>query len=141
MDLHYGHAFTCDAETEYNDMAMLWLNGGVKAVKVLMQRGFPHLISPGALAVYFVVYYILAMLTSGTHVPAGLVIPMMVIGGAYGRLMGLGVLEAKKGMCDAYAGAAETSTRRLEVSAEARAAPHLAVSARTVARHPLSVST
>ena len=42
------------------------------------------------------------------HVPAGLVIPMMVIGGAYGRLMGLGVLEAKKSMCAAaYADATD----------------------------------
>ena len=42
IHLHYEHFYTCDPKSHtYNDMAMLWLNGGVKGVKVLMQRGFP----------------------------------------------------------------------------------------------------
>ena len=46
IHLHYEHFYTCDPKSHtYNDMAMLWLNGGVKGVKVLMQRGFPHMVS------------------------------------------------------------------------------------------------
>ena len=56
IHLHYSHSHTCGKDShQYNDMAMLWLNGGVKAVKVLLQRGFPHMISASALIVFCVV--------------------------------------------------------------------------------------
>ena len=46
IHLHYSHTYTCDSSNhEYNEMSMLWLNGGVKAVKVILQRGFPHMLS------------------------------------------------------------------------------------------------
>ena len=83
-------------------MAMLWLNGGVKAVKVLLQRGFPHMLSWQVLLVFCVVYFFLAAITAGISVPAGLVVPMLLIGGSYGRLIGLGALGAKKATCADY---------------------------------------
>lgn len=104
IHLHYTHAHTCGKGShQYNDMAMLWMNGGVKAVKVLLQRGFPYMLSAEVLAVFCVVYFILAALTAGISVPAGLVVPMLLIGGSYGRLLGLGALGAKKSMCTDYA--------------------------------------
>ena len=60
-------------------MSMLWLNGGVKGVKVLMQRGFPHMLSWEVLLVFFCVYFVLASYTSGTSVPAGLIVPMLLL--------------------------------------------------------------
>ena len=48
------------------------------------------------------VYFVLAAITSGISVPAGLVVPMLLIGGSYGRLAGLGMLNFKKGTCAAY---------------------------------------
>ena len=37
IHLHYEHFYTCpEGSHTYNDMAMLWINGGVKGVKVLM---------------------------------------------------------------------------------------------------------
>ena len=85
---------------------MLWLNGGVKGVKVLMQRGFPHLLSWQVLVVFFCVYFCLASYTSGTSVPAGLIVPMLLMGGSYGRATGLLGLAYKKEMCmnDALSG-------------------------------------
>ena len=83
-------------------MAMLWLNGGVKGVKVLMQRGFPHMISKTTLGSFLVVYFILAAITAGTNVPAGLVVPMLLIGGAMGRLFGIIAVEFKKDVCTNY---------------------------------------
>ena len=83
-------------------MAMLWLNGGVKAVKVLLQRGFPHMLSWQVLIVFCIVYFFLAAITAGISVPAGLVVPMMLIGASYGRLIGLGALVAKKSTCAEY---------------------------------------
>jgi chloride channel 7 len=100
--LHYNHSYNCNKDHEYNDMAMLWLNGGVKGVKVLMQRGFPHMISKSTLFIFFGVYFVLAALTAGTSVPAGLVVPMLLIGGSYGRLTGLVALDVKKMYCTDY---------------------------------------
>lgn len=74
IHLHYEHAYTCTGGHDFNDMAMLWLNGGVKGVKVLLQRGFPHMLSPLTLGLFCVVYFILAALTAGASVPAGLVV-------------------------------------------------------------------
>ncbi len=102
IHLHYPHAYTCNATSgDYNPMAMLWLNGGVKGVKVLMQRGFPHLLNVPVLAVFCVVYFILAACTSGCSVPAGLVVPMLLIGGSFGRLIGAIALSVKSDSCEA----------------------------------------
>ena len=103
VHLHYVHAFSCDANKhKFNEMAMLWLNGGVKAVKVLLQRGFPYMHSWQVLLVFFLCYFFLASITAGISVPAGLVVPMLLIGGSYGRLVGLLALGAKKNMCESY---------------------------------------
>lgn len=101
IHLHYPHAYTCNATSgDYNPMAMLWLNGGVKGVKVLMQRGFPHLLNVPVLSIFCVVYFVLAALTSGCSVPAGLVVPMLLIGGSFGRLIGVVALNLKSSACD-----------------------------------------
>jgi chloride channel 7 len=100
IHLHYSHLYTCSNDNhEYNEMAMLWMNGGVKAVKVILQRGFPHMLSWQVLLVFCLVYFCLAAITAGISVPAGLVVPMLLIGGSYGRLLGLWALDVKKHMC------------------------------------------
>jgi chloride channel 7 len=105
IKLHYPHPYTCKGKYEYNEMAGLWLNGGLKATKTLMERGFPTELSADTLIVFFIFYFLLAMVTAGISVPAGLVIPMMCMGGSLGRLVGLLAMEAKKGsVCPAYAG-------------------------------------
>ena len=88
IHLHYQHSYTCEPG-DYNGMSMLWLNGGVKGVKVLMQRGFPHMLSWQVLLTFFVAYFLLAAYTSGVSVPAGLIVPCLLMGGSYGRAMGL----------------------------------------------------
>ena len=100
IHLHYQHSYTCDEE-DYNAMSMLWLNGGVKAVKVLLQRGFPHMLSWSVLLVFFVAYFLLAAYTSGVSVPAGLIVPHLLIGGSMGRAFGLLGIAQKKEMCQA----------------------------------------
>ena len=102
IHLHYQLSYTCD-DGDYNGMSMLWLQGGVKAAKVLMQRGFPHMLSWQVLAVFFVCYFFLAAYTSGVAVPAGLIIPHLLIGGSMGRAFGLLGIAEKKAMCTALA--------------------------------------
>jgi H+/Cl- antiporter ClcA len=108
---HYEHVYICGEDSHtFNDMAMLWLNGGVKGVKVLLQRGFPHLISEKTLFVFFIVYFILAAITAGTSVPAGLVVPMLLIGGSMGRLFGYEWMKFKTTLCNNYVNLEEDPT-------------------------------
>jgi hypothetical protein len=86
VQLHYQNTYTC-SEDEYNEMAMLWLNSGVKSVKVLMQRGFPHMLGWQTLLPFFGSYFLLAAYSSGTSVPAGLIIPHLILGGAGGAAL------------------------------------------------------
>jgi chloride channel 7 len=102
VHLHYGHQYNCKDSHSYHGMAMLWLNGGVKGVKVLMQRGFPHMLTAPTLITFCCVYFVLAAFTSGISVPAGLVVPMLLIGGSFGRAVGLLGLEMKRGLCDEF---------------------------------------
>jgi hypothetical protein len=57
--------------------------------QVLMQRGFPHMISWQCLLTFFGTYFVLASYASGTSVPAGLIIPHLLLGGSGGRAIGL----------------------------------------------------
>ncbi len=102
IKVYYAHKYTCKGKYEYNEMAGLWLNGGVKSAKKLMERGFPTALSWHTLLVFFIVYFILAALTAGISVPAGLVIPMMLMGGSFGRLVGLVAMEWRRNNCPGY---------------------------------------
>eukprot|EP00941_MAST-03F_sp_MAST-3F-sp1_P005392 g5392.t1 len=103
--LHYTHSFNCPSDTNadkiqlYNEMASLWLNGGLKAVKFLLMRGVPHLISPSTLTCFGIVYFLIAAITAGVSVPAGLVVPMLLIGGSFGRLVGVLMIPLHNSLC------------------------------------------
>ena len=96
IHVHYPHAYTCpDAEHDFNDMAMLWLNGGVYGVSAV-PAWLPLPSSVAHAADVLHLYFILAAVTAGTSVPAGLVVPMLLIGGSAGRLYGLLVWNFRK---------------------------------------------
>lgn len=79
------------AEGEYNELALLMYRSGDGAVTRLFQTGTYYLFSPDTLLIFLVVYFFLALITAGMSVPAGLVIPMLAIGGTLGRLFALGL--------------------------------------------------
>ena len=62
----------------------------------------PHSITLYKFLIYFFHYLTSNIIFTGISVPAGLVVPMLLIGGSYGRLVGLGALQAKKSMCTNY---------------------------------------
>lgn len=66
------------------------------AVKNLFRRGAPHILPPADILLFLIGYFFLAVMTAGTWVPSGLIVPMMVIGGCVGRLFGLGALQVEK---------------------------------------------
>eukprot|EP00055_Hartaetosiga_balthica_P017623 m.119880 g.119880 ORF g.119880 m.119880 type:complete len:870 (+) comp9364_c0_seq1:177-2786(+) len=75
----------------YHELASLMHNPSHATVSILFQTGSYDIISPGAIAIYLVIYFLLAMYTIGISVPSGLVIPMLTIGASIGRLCGIGV--------------------------------------------------
>lgn len=94
--------YTCP-EHHYNPLASLLLKPGVTAVQNMFLRGAPHLYSNWALLLFLLYYFFFAAITSGIAVPAGLVVPMMLMGGAFGRLVGQLNLEFKRWECGAAA--------------------------------------
>lgn len=43
----------------------------------------------GTLTVFFVFFYLLAILTYGVSIPSGLFVPCILCGASYGRIMGI----------------------------------------------------
>jgi H+/Cl- antiporter ClcA len=83
----------CDAETEYNELASLYLADSDTAIRQLFhfrEIGDHNVstFSSAALFLFFVPYLTMACLTYGTAVPAGMFVPSLLSGAALGRLLG-----------------------------------------------------
>lgn len=77
----------CDEEKEYNDLgSLLWTPPNV-ALPLLYHRDLGTF-SLGALGIFAVVYFLLAVISSGLNVAGGLFIPMMLVGASMGRFVG-----------------------------------------------------
>lgn len=79
-------------ENEYSAVAALWFQTPESTVRSLFHdpKGSHNDIT---LAIFVVLYFILAVLTFGLSMPSGLFIPSLLIGSAWGRLMGSGLLK------------------------------------------------
>eukprot|EP00026_Physarum_polycephalum_P000655 Phypoly_transcript_00656.p1 GENE.Phypoly_transcript_00656~~Phypoly_transcript_00656.p1 ORF type:complete len:780 (-),score=55.25 Phypoly_transcript_00656:186-2525(-) len=87
LDIAHLQTMFCDDKTEYNDMAsLLWTPPNV-ALPLLYHRDIGTF-SLLTLGIYPVIYFFLAVLSSGLNVAGGLFIPMMLVGGAIGRFVG-----------------------------------------------------
>ncbi|CAN0046378.1 unnamed protein product [Scytosiphon promiscuus] len=86
-------AYNCDPDTEYNEVASLFLSDADTAIRQLFHfresgRREISTFSSGALFVFFVPYTIMGCLTYGIAVPSGLFVPSLLSGAAFGRLCG-----------------------------------------------------
>ena len=87
-----GHVFTFVCPPgEYSAMATLWLktSEGVSSTFMVLQE---NIWSMKTLAIFLVVYYLLAVITYGLSVSSGIFIPSLLIGATGGRLVGLMLL-------------------------------------------------
>lgn len=94
-DYEYGllsrlEKFNCP-HNSYNQFASLFLTDSATVLEELFH--FPEdssdeSFSSAVLLVFFVVYFLFAAYTSGTFAPAGLFIPTLVAGAAFGRIIG-----------------------------------------------------
>eukprot|EP00599_Poterioochromonas_sp_BG-1_P012444 CAMPEP_0173159256 /NCGR_PEP_ID=MMETSP1105-20130129/16980_1 /TAXON_ID=2985 /ORGANISM="Ochromonas sp., Strain BG-1" /LENGTH=866 /DNA_ID=CAMNT_0014077613 /DNA_START=186 /DNA_END=2786 /DNA_ORIENTATION=- len=85
-------SFQCSSD-EYNQLASLYFTSGDTAMRQLFHyrevngQG-SHSFTSGPLILFFVPYFLLAAITSGCMAPAGLFVPTLLSGAAFGRLIG-----------------------------------------------------
>lgn len=86
-------AYTCE-EGQYNSMASLIFSGNEATILALFHNNLVEF-SWTSLVTYFLLIFILAVVTYGLAVPSGLFVPCILVGSSFGRLVGL-VLHALK---------------------------------------------
>jgi chloride channel 7 len=90
--LHRLVRFQCP-DGYYNQMASLYFTSGETAMRQLFHfrevNGIgSHTFTSGPLILFFVPYFLIAAMSSGVMVPAGLFVPTLLAGAAFGRLIG-----------------------------------------------------
>nr|GLL16448.1 chloride channel protein CLC-b [Ipomoea trifida] len=73
----------------YNDLATLLLTTNDDAVRNIFSINTPTEFNISSLIIFFVLYCILGLITFGIAVPSGLFLPIILMGSAYGRLLGI----------------------------------------------------
>ncbi|KAG9446096.1 hypothetical protein H6P81_012224 [Aristolochia fimbriata] len=73
----------------YNDLASLLHSTSDDAVRNIFSTSTPTEFHPLSLLIFFVLYCVLGLITFGIAVPSGLFLPIILMGSAYGRLLGL----------------------------------------------------
>ncbi|KAK9925500.1 hypothetical protein M0R45_033822 [Rubus argutus] len=73
----------------YNDLATLLLTTNDDAVRNIFSTNTPSEYHPLNLLIFFALYCILGLFTFGIAVPSGLFLPIILMGSAYGRMLGI----------------------------------------------------
>ncbi|XP_013401688.1 chloride channel protein B [Lingula anatina] len=89
----HGEAHSASAHGQYNELASLLFLGGEEAVHNMFSRRTHLMFDYLSLVTAFVIYFLLAGWIPGSSVSAGLVVPMLYIGGLYGRILGRGMVD------------------------------------------------
>ncbi|KAK6912987.1 CBS domain [Dillenia turbinata] len=80
--------FNCQ-DGYYNDLATLLFTTNDDAVRNIFSTNTPNEFHPLSLLIFFALYCILGLFTFGIAVPSGLFLPIILMGSAYGRLLGM----------------------------------------------------
>ncbi|XP_071731264.1 chloride channel protein CLC-a-like [Rutidosis leptorrhynchoides] len=80
--------FNCP-KGHYNDLATLLLTTNDDAVRNIFSTNTPSEYTIFSLVIFFVLYCILGLFTFGIAVPSGLFLPIILMGSAYGRMLGM----------------------------------------------------
>lgn len=73
----------------YNDLATLLFTTNDDAVRHLFSINTPTEFCISSLVIFFILYTILGLITFGIAVPSGLFLPIILVGAAYGRMLGI----------------------------------------------------
>ena len=84
--------FTC-SEQQFSPAATLFFINGEKTIQRLFSRDTHTEFGYSVLFTYLAIYFFLACWASGTQVSCGLVVPMLLVGGLYGRILGRATVD------------------------------------------------
>ncbi|KAL1531297.1 putative chloride channel-like protein CLC-g isoform X2 [Salvia divinorum] len=73
----------------YNDLASLFFNTNDDAIKNLFSKGTDSEFQHSSMLIFFVSCFFLSIFSYGIVAPAGLFVPVIVTGAAYGRFVGM----------------------------------------------------
>lgn len=73
----------------YNDLATLLLTTNDDAVRNIFSINTPREFLMSSLLIFFALYCVLGLITFGIAVPSGLFLPIILMGSAYGRMLGI----------------------------------------------------
>ena len=73
----------------YSESATLFFGTGEQAVYHLFSKHTHKQFSYASMATMLVIYFFMACWSAGTYIASGLVVPMLLIGGLYGRMVGM----------------------------------------------------
>ncbi|GMH04567.1 hypothetical protein Nepgr_006407 [Nepenthes gracilis] len=80
--------FQC-ASNQYNDLASLIFNTNDDAIRNLFSQNTDKEFHGSSMLIFFVTCFFLSILSYGIVVPAGLFVPVILIGASYGRYVGM----------------------------------------------------
>jgi chloride channel 7 len=82
-------SYTNCPATYYNELASLLQISGENTVTQLFTTGSFNMFGIGTLLFFMLIYFFLAVITSSLSIPAGMVVPSLIIGGALGRVVAM----------------------------------------------------
>lgn len=85
---------TFHRQGSYSESATLFFGTGEQAVYHLFSKHTHNQFSYAAMSSMLVIYFVMACWSAGTHMSSGLVVPMLLIGGLYGRMVGCLFVDA-----------------------------------------------
>ncbi|XP_057769106.1 putative chloride channel-like protein CLC-g isoform X2 [Salvia miltiorrhiza] len=82
----------------YNDLASLFFNTNDDAIKNLFSKGTDSEFQRSSMLIFFAACFFLSIFSYGIVAPAGLFVPVIVTGAAYGRFAGMLLLRSKSNL-------------------------------------------
>ena len=92
LDLAKVENFTCHSN-QFSPAATLIFTSGQKTIERLFSRNMEVDFGYAELATYLIIFFLLACWASGCEISCGLVVPSLIIGGLYGRILGKAALD------------------------------------------------
>ena len=102
VELRDVESYTCPANTSYNQAATLFFLTGEKAIQHLFSRDTHLEFGYSALVVVLGLYFLFSCWSAGTNISSGLMVPMILIGALYGRLLGRACVDMFGVLQDGY---------------------------------------
>ncbi|RUS70485.1 hypothetical protein EGW08_021753 [Elysia chlorotica] len=90
---NYMNGTTLFSNSTYNELALLLFSSKDEAMKNLYLRNSHRMFNYGPLFVSLIIYFFMVIWAAGTSVAAGILVPMLVIGALYGRILGLVIVD------------------------------------------------